>query len=377
MTIAYNKLKVRVSLDDIKNNYTLLNKRGGRAIAVVKADAYGHGLVPVARTLEKSGADTFAVGTVDEAAQLRDSGCQGRIISLLGPMDASDYPALWDYGVTPFVGTFGQLDRLSEEAAGRDEPLEISLKFDTGMARLGFSEGQLPELISRLESLPAVRPALASSHLATADEPGQFAFMKEQAACFERILSALRKAGIDPKANLANSAAILAHDRVHHQCQRPGIALYGANPFHGTELEEQGAGLRQAMEVTAPVIQVHELKKGRSISYGRTFTAPGDMRVAIVGVGYADCYSRGLSGKGWMLLHGVRAPILGRVCMQLTAVDVSHVPQASAGDEVFLLGGPGADRISAEDLADWWGTITYEVFCLLGMNKRTYTGGAA
>ncbi len=372
MTISYNKLKVRVRLDDIRHNYTLLNERGGQAMAVVKADAYGHGLVPVARALEEVGADTFAVGTVDEAAQLRDSGCKGRIIALLGPIDEADYPALWEYAATPFVGDFGQLEKISNEAAKRDAPLDISLKFDTGMARLGFSEEQLPELISRLGDAPGIRPVLASSHLATSDEPGQFAFVKEQAACFERILSGLREKGIDPQANLANSAAILAHEDVSHQCQRPGIALYGANPFHGTELENLGAGLRQAMEVTAPVIQVHDLRKGRSISYGRTFTAPRDMRVAIVGAGYADCYSRGLSGRGWMLLHGRRVPILGRVCMQLTAVDVSEVPEAVSGDEIFLMGGPGAESIAAEDLALWWGTITYEVFCLLGMNKKTY-----
>jgi alanine racemase len=129
------------------------------------------------------------------------------------------------------------------------------------------------------------------------------------------------------------------------------------------------------MEVVAPVFSVHGLKAGESVSYGRTFTASREMRVAVVGAGYADNYSRSLSGRGEVVLHGKRAPILGRVCMQMTAVDATDIPQAKAGDPAYLLGGPGERPVTPEELAGWWGTITYEVFCLLGQNARTHVQG--
>jgi alanine racemase len=175
------------------------------------------------------------------------------------------------------------------------------------------------------------------------------------------------------RGSLANSGAIFGHPALHHDVQRPGIALYGGNPFFGTAWAEKGAGLAPCMDATTRLVQVRAIHAGQTVSYGRTFRAARDMRVGIVAVGYADNYSRGLSNTGSMLVHGRRVPILGRVCMQLTAVDLSAVPEAVAGDEVYVLGGQGPERISADELAAWWGTITYEVFCLLGQNSRTYS----
>jgi alanine racemase len=171
---------------------------------------------------------------------------------------------------------------------------------------------------------------------------------------------------------LVNSAGILAYPELHFDGQRPGISLYGSNPFWGTRWEAKGQSLLPAMEVMAPILSVHDLAKGQTISYGRTFTAPRDMQVAIVACGYADNYSRSLSNKGWMLVHGKRAPVIGRVCMQLTAIDITHIPQTRPGDQAYVLGGQGKERILPEELARWWGTITYEVFCLLGQNPREY-----
>jgi alanine racemase len=174
------------------------------------------------------------------------------------------------------------------------------------------------------------------------------------------------------EATLANSAAIVAYPELRLDMQRPGIALYGADPFWGTAAQGRGPALEPAMEVLTRVYQVHDLRQGETISYGRTFTAGRDMRVAIIGAGYADAWSRGLSNRGLVLLHGLRAPVVGRVCMQMTAVDVTDVPQARAGDRVWLLGGPGENSIRSEELAQWWGTISYEVLCLLGLNRREY-----
>lgn len=371
MTITYNKLRTRVRLDRIVANYRLLSKPGGKVIPVIKADAYGHGLVQVARVLAQAGAETFAVGTVEEGVKLRLSGCTGRIVSLLGPLDPEEYDALFDQNILPYVVDFGQLEEAGRRASQWGRPLPVCLKFDTGMARLGFTEADLEALLPRLKALPGVKPVMASSHLASADDLKRAEATTQQGASFARILKALTKAGHSVEGSLANSAAILAHKKLHHQNQRTGIALYGCNPFLGTKLAKAGQGLTPAMEVRAPIVAVHPLKKGRSISYGGTFTAKKNMTVAIVAAGYADGYSRGLSNKAEMVVNGGRARILGRICMQLTAVDVTNLPETKPGDFAWLLGGEGAP-ITPEELAAWWGTITYEVFCLLGLNRREY-----
>jgi len=377
MSIAYNKFEVRIRLAAIRANYRLLSAHGGRVIGVIKADAYGHGLCEVAAALAQEGCDTFAIGSVEEGAALRQflraEGIQARILSLLGPVDPEDYPPLWEYDILPFIGSFRQLEALAGHAARAGKPLPIALKFDTGMARLGFVPGDLPRLLERLREAPMVRPVMASSHLATADDPEAVGFVMGQAQRFEAMLAALAEAGYKVEANLANSAGILAHKGLHHQSQRGGIALYGANPFAGTAWEHLGRGLAPAMEVRTKIVAVHALAKGQSISYGCTYTAKKNMRVAIVAAGYADAYSRGLSGRGaQMLVGGRRVPLIGRVCMQLSACDVTEAPDARPGDWAVLLGGEGPLAISAEELASWWGSISYEVFCLLGMNRRVY-----
>ncbi len=372
MTIPYNHLRVTVTLRNLAHNYRLLSSRGSDVLAVVKADAYGHGLVPVAETLAEAGCETFAVGTVAEGVALRDAGVRGDVLSLLGPLDETECRPLRGYRIIPFIHAFDQFDMLEAVRPAEGKTLGIALKWDTGMRRLGFTEDEIPAVIERLRRLPHVSVSYVASHMATADDPDAFSYAGEQAAAFSRICAALREAGFSFKAALANSAGILAHPDKHFDVQRAGIALYGINPFAGTEKESLGAGLTPAMEVTTRIVCVHELKKGHSISYGRTFTAPRDMRVAVAAAGYADAYSRGLSNQGRMCLRGVSVPILGRVCMQLTAVDIGEIPDVAIGDEIHLLGGTGEGAVTPNDLAAWWGTIPYEVFCLLGLNRREY-----
>lgn len=378
MSIGYNHVRTRIHVQAIADNYREMNRRGGNGYAVIKSDAYGHGLTVAAEAVAGAGARTLAVGTVEEAALLGNTTFTGRVVSLLGPQLSEDYALAVEHEVICFAGRREQLRRLDEAAAKAGRTARVSLKFDTGMRRLGFLPDEAPEVLELVKGLAHVEAVMVSSHLATADEPEHEAFVHEQAARFSKAVGVLRAGGLTLEANLCNSAAILAFPQYHFDGQRPGIALYGANPFHGTSREELGAFLRPAMEVTTRIYQVHDLKKGEGINYGLTFTAPRDMRVAIVGVGYADNYSRGLSSKGFMLVAGKRVPVVGRVCMQMTAVDVTAVPEARAGDKVWLLGGDCPEAIGACELADWWGTISYEVFCLLGMNPREYvldTGG--
>jgi alanine racemase len=372
--IDYNKFQVRIHLENLRHNYGVYRRLSDNVIPVIKSDAYGHGLVEVSRALEDE-AETFAVGFVNEAVKLRESGCNRRILALLGPVDETDYTALWEHDILTVIAHQGQLDRLAELAPQRG-PLKIGLKFDTGMRRLGFRPEEAGEVIAFLKTHPALEPVMVTSHLASADEPERKADVDGQAAQFETVVCALREAGYNVEANLANSAGSLGHEASRHDSLRQGISLYGANPYHGTEWAHLGSDFKPAMEVSAPVMQVHPLGKGEGIHYGWTYVSDADRMVAIVGAGYADNYSRGLSNSGYMNIHGHRCPILGRVCMQMTAVDVTDIlgegTQVAPGDRAWLLGGPGDAAISPEDLAGWWGTITYEVFCLLGMSPREY-----
>jgi alanine racemase len=371
--IDYNKLRVRIHLDNLRHNYRLFTDLHDRVIPVIKSDAYGHGLVEVGRALEAEGADTFAVGFVHEAAKLRRSGCAKRIMALLGPVDDADVQALWDHDILTPISHRAQLERVAE-AAEENGPLAIGLKFDTGMRRLGFLPEEVDEVAALLKGT-RLTPVMATSHLASADVPGREGEVALQAKRFQACLDGLARAGFEVEANLANSAGGMAFEHCRLDSMRLGIALYGCDPLEGNG-PGLGKLLKPAMEVSTPVMQVHPLKKGESISYGWTFTAERESMVAIVGVGYADNYSRSLSNAGEMVIHGRRAPIRGRVCMQMTAVDVTDIMgegiEVRPGDEAWLLGGPGANPITPEDLAGWWGTITYEAFCLLGQNPREF-----
>ncbi len=372
MTIGYNTLKVEVDLSAVRHNYRVLCEKGSKVYGVVKADAYGHGLIEVARALESEGADTFAVGSVNEGLTLRNSGCDKRIIALLGPLNETDCFNAASSNIIPFVGEFEQLEMLSAVVSAQGKKVEICLKFDTGMSRLGFSLAELDDLISWLKRNPQICPVLASSHLATSDDPAYEEYVSGQAEKFSHIVKVLKDAGYEVEASLANSAGILVHDKVHFSAQRGGIALYGANPLSGTRWSSRGDDLRPAMQVSTKVASVRDLKKGQAISYGCTYIAERDMTVAIVCAGYADGYSRNLSNTGQVCIRGRRAKILGRVCMQLCVVDVTDIPDVGFADRVYLLGGEGEGRISSDELAGWWGTITYEVFCLLGLNPKIF-----
>ncbi|MDQ7032094.1 MAG: alanine racemase [Desulfonauticus sp.] len=363
----YNFIQVKIDLQKIVHNFLFLKQICPQLMPVVKANAYGHGLIAVAKVLAQHDVCSLAVGSVEEGVRLRQSGFSGEIMALLGPVQETDYNFLLEHKIIPFVHHEEQLLKLSE--LSKDEVVEIVLKFDTGMGRLGFRQDELPKIIDTFTS-SKLHLKYVASHLAVADYPDD-PFVLEQKQCFETICSYLKQVGLRFKKSLCNSAAVLGWPELHCDLARPGISLYGVNPFWGSKWSAKGKGLWAAMEVTAPIISVHRLRKGETISYGRTFKAPVDMKVAIVALGYADNYSRHISNKGWLIINGQRCPILGRVCMQMVAVDVSKV-KVGLGDKAVLLGKSGQEVIGPEELALWWGTISYEVFCLLGQNKKVY-----
>jgi alanine racemase len=375
MTIWYNHVRARIDLNMLEHNFRLIQAKAPCPIAVVKSDAYGHGIGPVSSRLARCGARSLAVGTVGEGVALRLVPFEGKIVSLLGPLLPEEYPLLWQYEIMPFVGRREQIRLLEEEGKRQGKVLDIALALDTGMGRIGFGPGDMQQVRSLLEGARYVRVHMVCSHLATADDPESRDFVLQQGDVFTRMCDDLAAGGLTFKRCLANSAAIQAYPELAFDCQRPGITLYGCSPFAGTRWENRAQGFCPAMEVTTRVVAVHELAKGTPISYGRTFYAPQDMRVAIVAAGYADNYSRGLSNRAQVVVHGQRAPLVGRVCMQMSAVDITHIASVVPGDTVYLLGGEGEHPVTPEELAGWWGTIPYEVFCLLGQNEREYVAG--
>ena len=358
-------------------------------MAVTKADAYGHGHIQVAAALLAEGCTLFASGSVQEAVELRQGlealsaeerrpSARPMIISLLGLVSRDDVYLCAEHGIVPVVHSFEQLGMLK----GTERALPVALKCNTGMSRLGFNEDEVAALTEYLPRVPGVTPVILLSHLHSADTEQGRAQVAAQAAVYSRILGALRAQWPKLAASLGNSAGTLLAEDIAchigpHVC-RPGVALYGSNPFAGTSLAPLGQGLAPAMCVQTPIIAVRDLAPGAGVGYGHTFVAKDAMPIGIMAAGYADCFSRGLSNKGEVCVDGARAPIVGRVSMQMTAVDLSALPEMNGKTgrprpvTAWVLGGPHDNAVTPEELAKAWDTITYEVFCLLGYNTRVY-----
>ncbi len=392
MSLSMHIPTVSVSLATISDNYRLLRSKaegdGGKLSAtagnealpsvmpVIKSDAYGHDQIQVGRTLVRDGARLLATGSVSEGALLRRGlagETQPRILCLLGTVVPQDIALAVEYDLIPVVQCFEQLDMFK---AAPQRPRLIALKCHTGMARLGFTEPDMGPLMERLAEIPDVEPVVLLTHFATADMDDRQDVVDEQVGLYLRMYNVLRGKWPNLAASLCNSAGLMLGDkitrRVGPHIRRPGLALYGLNPFYGTSMASLGDGLRPAMEVTTPIMTLRVLEQGKTIGYGQTFTAPRDLRVAIIAAGYADGFSRGFSNKGVVCINGRRAPVIGRVSMQMTAVDVSGIPDLCVGGAAYLIGGQGEGRVTADDLAALWGTISYEVMCLLGNNTRVF-----
>lgn len=340
---------------------------------VIKADAYGHGLLPVAQALATAGAKRFAVGIAAEGEELRKAGLNQQIIPLLGCLDKEDWEKA--RSLTPLIGSFADLET-ARQLAPVNGFWDIALKFDTGMGRLGFDPEETGSLIESLAAAPTLRPALAISHLACADMPDEAGFTQAQKTTFKQIFQLLKSHYPEICMSLANSAALCSGCN-ETEISRPGLALYGGNPLPG----DCRCELEWAMSVSAPILQTRRLKPGQSVSYGRTFTADREMVVAIIGAGYAQGLNRALSNRMPVLVNGRRARQIGRICMGMSLIDITEAHDVGPGDRVWLLGGeasPGEKPVTAQELADILGTIPYEILCLMGsLNPRRYEGCAS
>lgn len=354
-----NPTVVEIHLPSLRHNLQEVTRRVGTAavLAVVKANAYGHGAVPVSRALLAAGAHQLGVATVEEGLELRDAGVTAPILVMGG---VHDIPAIQRFNLTPVLPSQDAVDTAARFANPRTGPLRVHLKVDTGMGRLGLAPDEALALL-RSGWPPNLHLEGVMSHLASADEPDGRA-TEQQLTRFRVFLEAIRAAGLTvPPAHIANSAAILKYPSSHLDLVRPGLMLYGY-----TSGPTPSADLRPALTWKSRVIQIKKVDKDQPVSYGGTFVASRPSTLAVLPVGYADGYSRALSNKGRVLIGGRPAPVVGRVCMDLTVVDVTDHPAVRPGDEVVLLGQQGTATITANDLAAWQDTISYEVLCRIG-----------
>ncbi|MGE3539412.1 MAG: alanine racemase [Candidatus Tectimicrobiota bacterium] len=330
-------------------------------MAVVKADAYGHGAIPLAMTARRHGVDWLGVARCSEGVALRQAGIHGPIL-VLGPTWPEDIAALVAHRLTPVLGSLEEATAVQQEAGRYGRPYAIHLKIDTGMGRFGFLPAQFLALLDGLRHCaPLVCDGLMT-HLACADTPDRQS-AQAQLTQFRTVLQYCAQRGFTPRyVHAANSAAIYRYPESHWNLVRAGIALYGAHPFEAPE----AAPLRPIMRWIAHLVRIQELPAGYGIGYGHTFTTRRASRIGTLPVGYADGFARSLSNRAEVLVHGQRVPVVGQICMDMCMIDVTDVPEARVGDAVVLLGTQGQGQVSATELAAWSGRIPYEVFCAIG-----------
>ena len=364
----HNRVCAEIDLDAIAYNMEQMRKRiGGDAklIAVVKTDGYGHGAVPIAEMFEEfSYVWGYAVACLEEAVELREHGIKKPVL-VLGCVFPDQYEDMLYYDIRPAVYTEEMAGAISETAVRLGKTANLHIKIDTGMGRIGFPVcEESADIIERISHLPNVRLEGMFTHFAKADETDKsytmtqherFMWMKEQ---IERRGVSIRYFDCD------NSAGIIDLPDMRHDLARAGISTYGMYP--SDEVKKEAVDLKPALRLVSHVTYVKEVAAGTPISYGGTFVAPEKMKVATIPVGYGDGYPRSLSNKGYVLIHGKRARILGRVCMDQFMVDVTDIPETKFMDQVILVGQDGSEHIMVEDLSALSGRFNYEFVCCLG-----------
>ena len=378
--VAARRTFARVDLDAVARNYRQIEDAAGvtagvTIVAVVKADAYGHGAVEVARALHQAGARHFAVASIEEGIELRGGGIDGEIL-VLGGLQRGESEAARAHRLTPFIHDVQQLARWGAEAARAGARLPFHIEIDTGMERLGFGERDVGDLAQHLDQAAHLRLEGIGTHLAAAedfDSPQT----EEQSRRFQAIVADLAAHGIRPKyVHIANSAAVAfrpeldfgpgsdLHPEVNFNMVRPGLALYGYLSRTIGKAPASRLALKPTLEWKARLVAIRDVPSGARLGYHGTHFAFDPMRVGVVSIGYADGFSRRMSNGGQVVVRAKRCPVVGLVSMDLTMVDLSEVPEASVDDEVTLIG----PSINACEMATRCGTIPYEVLC--GISKR-------
>ena len=349
--LAYNLSQIR---GRVSNNCSIL--------AVVKANAYGHGAVDVSRALVQAGVTRLAVATVHEGIALREAGINGDIL-VLGALLDTHVQELFPYRLTPVINEQRLLPQLAKEAEAANKPLSIHIKVDTGMGRLGLPASELMTFLDAFPRWKSLRIEGFMTHLADSDGDDS-SHTEQQLKSFRGLLEQVEQRGMSvPFVHVANSAAIIRYPQSHFSMVRPGIMLYG---YHTLPDAVPCPRLQPVLSLRTTVMQLRTIKPGETVSYNRTFVAKRPSTIAVLPIGYADGYNRQLSNKGFVLIDGKRAPIVGLICMDMTMVDVTDIPSVRVGDSVTLIGRQGQEAIWADEIAGWTDTIPYETLCVIG-----------
>lgn len=354
-----------IDLDAVRHNLSVVRRVVGHNVAimaVVKANAYGHGAVSVAQTLAESGVRMFAVADLNEAIELREAGIRQQIV-ILGTLFDSQLPTALAQEVTPLLHSQSQVKLLASFAARNRRPLPVHLMIDTGMGRLGVAPHKAAALATAIDLDAWLELEGVATHLSCADVDDT-SFTDMQLGSFEQALSDIRNSGCSPRyVHAAASSALFRFPQARYSLCRPGLALYGLAPHSAGSIAQR---LRPAMSVYSRIVHLKDVQAGAALSYRATHRCRVPTRIATVPMGYADGYPLSASNKGAeVVIRGQRAPVVGRVTMDYVLVDVGAIPGVQVGDQVNLLGGP-TKSVGAHELADWADTIAYEITCRIG-----------
>lgn len=362
-----------INISTLRKNFKSMRellKPGVETMAVVKADAYGHGVIPCATALVEEGVDALGIGIIEEGILLREQGIQVPI-QVLGGIFPEEIDDLIRHNLTTTLCTLELAKTLAIRAEKLNTRVGVHIKINTGMSRLGVSPDQAIDFIEQVRSLKTLRIDSLFTHFSTADEAVPD-FTRKQLQEFENVIGKLVSSkGSIPKIHAANSSALLKFPESQFNLVRPGILLYGAltspdlEPYRKV-LEQQKTGFQPVMQWKTRIININEIPVGSALSYGRQFTTRKQSRIATLPVGYADGLQRSLSGKIEVLVRGARAPQVGSICMDLCLIDVTEVPSVREGDEVVLFGTQGKETIRIEELAVQGNTVPYEIMCCIG-----------
>ena len=364
-----------VNLDAIAHNIKEIRKitaPGAQIMAVVKADAYGHGFLEVTKTLLENGEDRLAVAVLQEGKQLRSRGVTVPIL-ILGASGEETAEEIINFDITPSVFTYDFAKALSYEAEKKEKVTKIHIKIDTGMSRIGFLAGEnneeIVEEILKISRLPYIEIEGIFSHFATSDEYDR-EYTLLQYSRFTDVCDMLEDRGLRiPIKHICNSAGIMMYPEMHLDMVRPGVILYGMYP--SDDVDKGRLDLIPAMTLKSTITHVKDVEAGRGVSYGKEYITDRKIKIATVPIGYADGYLRRLAKNGKMIVNGTKVPILGRICMDQCMIDVTNVHNIDKGDEVIIFGREG---VTVDDLAKWLETINYEVSCVIGKRiPRIYT----
>ncbi|GKX31663.1 alanine racemase [Vallitalea longa] len=363
----YERVYARIDLDAIIHNVTNVRKRissNTTLMPIVKADGYGHGAVPISKELVELGIERFAVATIEEAISLRKNGIDKKIL-IFGytPEDMAD--KLVEYDLIQTIYNLDAAKKISDIACQNNKKMNIHIKLDTGMNRIGFlPNDESISIIKSIYDLPNIIVEGIYTHLSKADETDKD-FTNNQLDKFDHFIDELENTGIDiPTKHVANSAGIIDVEGTHKDLVRLGISLYGLYP--SDYVNKENVKLEPVLSLISYIIHIKEVKEGTPIGYGGTYITERKSIIATIPVGYGDGYDRLLSSKGKVLIGGKYANIVGRICMDQFMVDITDIPNVKVLDEVVLIGKQGHNEITADDIANIKGTINYEVVCQLG-----------